>query len=59
MSILQFKVMSYRHNPKPDDIDAYCLGLYDTKDVADRVCKDYNFMWSSNQCDFYAVVENS
>ena len=54
-NILQFKVMSYMHNPAEDDINDYLLGIYDTKDVADRVCNQYNFMWTNSP--FYAVVE--
>ena len=55
MTILQYKVMSYRDNPTEHDIDAYCHGLYDTKDVADRVCADYNYIWKD--LPLYAVVE--
>jgi hypothetical protein len=41
MAILQYKVVSYI---AADGTQPYCHGYYDTKDVADRVCNDYNAM---------------
>ena len=57
MAILQYKVMSYRENCGPDEINEYLLGIYDTKEVADRVCNDYNYIWLDSP--LYAVVERN
>lgn len=42
MAILQYKVVSYRYST---GTEPFVHGYYDTKEVADRVCNDYNAMW--------------
>jgi len=46
MSILQYKVVSYIAST---GTQPYCHGYYDTREVAERVCNDYNAMYLYNQ----------
>lgn len=54
MAILQYKVVSYRTSTGGEP---YLHGYFDTREVADRVCNIYNFIWSER--DLHAQVEKA
>ncbi len=56
MNILQYKVVSYLVST---DGQHYLHGFYDTKDVADRVAKNYNIMFNNGGGKLYAKVEKA